>query len=121
MSVRRPDAVTPEDLLRCAFNAFNRRDADELLALVGDDVAWSSDAGMLNKGDLRSFWARQWSNVRTHDKVTHVERVSERDYLVSLDQEIRSLNGSLISSGSFRYGFVVENGRIAALSTRDPV
>lgn len=119
MARSRPD-TTPEVLLRRAFDAYNRRDAGALLTLLHDDVAWSSDGGTLRKSELRAFWTEQWTRTRTHDEVTRVRQTAETEFAVSLDQVVRSVDGSLLSTGSFRYAFVVENGLIKALGAREP-
>jgi ketosteroid isomerase-like protein len=111
--------MTTDDLIRRAFDAYNRQDSGTLLALVSDDVLWPGEAHTLRGKDaLRVFLERQWTRTRTHDEVVHVE---ERDgYVVaSLSQTVRSVEGRTLSTGEFRYGFVVGDGLIKQLKTRD--
>lgn len=112
--------VQAEDLLRRAFDAYNRQDADALLTMVSIDVRWPDNDGyVMEKGELRAFWRDQWAKTRTHDEVTGIERMDDTKFLVRLNQMVRTVDGTRLSAGSFCYGFTIENGLIAHLSSRE--
>lgn len=50
-----------KDLILQAYAAFNRQDANALLALVGDDVDWPEDDVRLHGKDaVRAYWLKEW-------------------------------------------------------------
>ncbi|MEH2455066.1 nuclear transport factor 2 family protein [Nostoc sp.] len=49
-----------KDLILQAYAAFNRQDANALLALVGDDVDWPEDDVRLHGKDaVRAYWLKE--------------------------------------------------------------
>lgn len=112
--------MTTDDLIRRAFDAYNRQDSGTLLALVTEDVLWPGDAHtMRGKDALRAFLEHQWTRTRTHDEVIHVEERDGGYVVASLRQTVRSVEGRTLSTGEFRYGFVVDDGLIKQLKTRN--
>lgn len=111
--------TTADDLMRTAFDAYNRQDAATLLTLVTEDVLWPGDEGMLRgKDELRAFWKRQWAETKTHDEVLAVQTREAGYVVVDLSQKVHAIDGTPISSARLRYGFVVKGGLIRRLQTR---
>jgi nuclear transport factor 2 (NTF2) superfamily protein len=89
-------------LLVRAYAAYNARDVDRLLTMVSEDVDWPDGVGRLHGRDaVRAYWLEQWTRTRTHDQpMTFTHRPDGR-IVVRISQIVRSLDGSLISTGSF--------------------
>lgn len=112
-------AASSDVLMRRAFAAYNERDVDGLLALVSEDVLWHGDIETLRgKKALRRYLEEQWTRTVTWDEVTSVEERPGGYVVVTLDQVVRSVDGSAVSSGRLKYGFVVDGAMIAELRTR---
>ncbi len=109
-----------QDLLSRAFSAYNAQDADGLLALVSDDVDWPDGSGRLQgKAALRAYWRHQWTRTRTHDQPTAFSRRPDGRVAVRLIRVVRSLDGSVISRGTFHYVFRIERTEVVGLDIED--
>lgn len=108
--------LTNEALLREAYAAYNRRDADALLALVSEDVNWPNGSARLNgKDELRSYWVRQWTETRTHDEPVTITSRTPHASVVRVTQVVRGLDGTTISQGLFDHTYRIENVLIKRL------
>ena len=70
-----------EELLRRAYEAFNARDVDAVLALMHPDVDWPNgmEGGrVLGRAAVREYWTRQFEMIDS--RVEHVYTI--RDGLV---------------------------------------
>ena len=105
-----------QELLAKAYAAYNRRDIDALSALVSDDVDWpDGDDRLSGRASLQAYWQDQWTRTRTHDEpVTFTHRPDGR-VVVRIDQVVRSLDGTVISTGSFDHVHRIAAGRIRRL------
>lgn len=113
-----PAAVTGAEraLLEGAYAAYNRQDADGLLAFVGDEVDWPDGAGRLRgKAAVRAYWAQQWTRTRTHDQPLVVARRADGGLAVRISQVVRSLDGSVVSAGFFVHVHRIMDGRIVGM------
>lgn len=120
---------SPEvELLIKAYTAYNTQDLEELLGLVDDEVDWP--AGQAGPGRLhgrnavRAYWTEQWLHTRTHDNPVRFTRppggqtvgsggISQ--VVVLVDQIVRALDGSTLSSGVFRHLHHIRDGCIVRL------
>ncbi len=98
-----------EELLRRAYAAYDEQDADALLRLVGEDVDWPDDgAGRLHgRAALRAYWLDQWTRTHTHDEPLEVTPLPDGRVEVRVEQVVRALDGSVLSTGHVvhRFGF----------------
>jgi ketosteroid isomerase-like protein len=106
-----------QDLLRQAYAAYSAQDLDGLLAMVSDDVDWPDGAGgrLTGKTALRSYWVVQWTHTRTHDEPAAFTDRPDGTVEVFVDQVVRSLSGSVVSTGSFRHLLRIEGAQISRL------
>ncbi len=107
----------PRALLLRAYGAYNTQDVDELLTLVSDDIDWPDGEGgrLHGKEALRAYWTEQWTRTRTHDEPVALADLDDGRIAVHIDQAVRSLEGSLLSTGRFVHLHRVEGGRVTRL------
>jgi pimeloyl-ACP methyl ester carboxylesterase len=105
-----------EELVRRAYAAYNGRDLEGLLALVGDDVDWPDGTRRLRgRTAVRAYWTEQWTSTHTHDEPVAVTRLPDGRLAVEVEQVVRSLDGSVRATRSVRHVHRVEGARIVRL------
>jgi ketosteroid isomerase-like protein len=105
-----------ETLLRRAYAAYNRQDVDGLLALVGNDVDWPDGPERLRgKAAVRSYWLDQWPRTRTYDEPVSFTRRPDGRVEVRISQVVRTLDGSVVSTGTFDHVHHVADRHILRL------
>jgi hypothetical protein len=109
-----------EELLSRAYLAYNGQDVDGLLALVSDDVDWPDGSSRLRgKAAVRAYWAKQWTRTHTHDQPVAFTRRPDGRVAVRISQVVRSLDGSVISTGSFCHVHRIEGHYIVRMDIED--
>jgi nuclear transport factor 2 (NTF2) superfamily protein len=99
--------------------AMNSRNIETLLALVTENVDWPNGSTRLHgKGELRSYELGQWEETRTHDEPIHIAELAPDKYVVRINQVVRTLNGSIISTGEFDHIHHVRNRLIGRLDIK---
>ena len=105
-----------EDLLRRAYAAYDRQDLDGLSALVSVDVDWPDGAHRLHGREaVRAYWTEQWTHTRTDDQPVAITRLPDGRVEVRVEQVVRSLGGSVRSTGTFRHLHRVVGAQIVRL------
>ncbi|HEX7462806.1 MAG TPA: nuclear transport factor 2 family protein [Dermatophilaceae bacterium] len=109
-----------EELLSGAYLAYNRQDLDGLLALVSEDVDWPDGSSRLRgRAAVRAYWSDQWTRTRSHDQPVAFTRRPDGSVAVPISQVIRSLDGSVISTGSFCHVHRIEGSHIARMDIEE--
>jgi hypothetical protein len=111
--------MTNEELIEQVYAAYNRQDADALLAFVSEDVDWPDGQARLHgKQGLRAYWTRQWAKTRTRDEVLAIATPMPNRSIVRIGQVVRALTGAVISTGTFEHDYLIENRLIMRLDIR---
>lgn len=104
------------DLVGRLYAAYNRRDAEGLLALLTDDVDWPDGPDRLHGKDvLRDYWLRRWTRLHTHDEPSKLVDLDDGRIAVRVDQTVRTPDGSPVSTGRFLHFFQIRDGLAARL------
>jgi uncharacterized protein (TIGR02246 family) len=102
-----------EALLRRAYDAFNARDIDAVLALMHPDVDWPNafEGGRVRGHDeVRAYWTRQFEQiVPTVEPVSFTEREDGR-VAVRVHQVVRSPGGGVLSDGEVVHVYALRDG-----------
>jgi hypothetical protein len=103
-----------------AYELFNERDIDQLLAMMVDDVQWPDVAdGVVLEGRtaVRTYWERQFAVTRPRVVPTEFVAVGD-DITVVVDQRIFDLDGAPLTDSAVvfhRYSFREERIRRMAV------
>jgi ketosteroid isomerase-like protein len=104
-------------LLLRAYLAFNAQDLDRLLVRIADDVDWPDDDGgrIRGSGALAAYWTEQWTRVRAHDHPVAFEEADDGRIAVRVEQVVRSLDGSTVSTARLTHLLRLDGDRIVRL------
>jgi ketosteroid isomerase-like protein len=110
-------AVAPDNeaLLRRAYEAFNARDVDAVVALMHPDVDWPNafEGGRVHGHEaVRAYWARQFEQI--NPSVTPRGFAERADGRVAVDvhQLVRSLDGAVLSDGTVAHVYTLRDGLV---------
>jgi hypothetical protein len=104
-----------EALLRRAYDAFNARDVDAVVALMHPDVDWPNafEGGRVRGHDeVRAYWARQFAQI--DPRVTPRAFAERPDGRVAVDvhQVVRSPDGAVLSDGAVVHVYALRAGLV---------
>ena len=105
-------------ILEQAYSAFNRRDIDDALALMTEDVSWpkASEGGkVVGKEEIRAYWTRQWGEFDPHVEPLAITEGDGGKVRVRVHQLVKSLKGDVLSDSEVLHVFTVNTGLIAAM------
>ena len=109
-------------LIAQAYSAFNRRDIDSALALMGENVSWpkASEGGrVIGKEEIRAYWTRQWQEfdprVEPLEVIDHQGGMTE----VKVHQLVKSLGGAVLFDGEVWHVFTIANGLIERMDLKE--
>jgi ketosteroid isomerase-like protein len=104
-----------EALLRRAYDAFNARDVDAVVALMHPDVDWPNafEGGRVRGHDeVRAYWARQFQQIDpTVTPGGFTERPDGR-IAVAIHQVVRSRDGDVLSDGAVVHVYALRDGLV---------
>jgi hypothetical protein len=110
-----------EQLLRSAYEAFNARDIDRVLAMMHPDVDWPNgmEGGrVLGQGAVREYWSRQWEILDPHVEPIAVRQVAPGETLVEVHQVVHDREGKLLVDQTVEHVYRIENGLIRSMQIR---
>jgi ketosteroid isomerase-like protein len=114
----RPNA----ELLSAAYDAFNRREIDEILAMMHPDVDWPNamDGGRVHgRTGVRNYWERQWSMINPRVEPLAFERDEAGRTIVDVHQVVRDNAGNVIVDQMVRYVYSIRDGLIERMDIQD--
>jgi hypothetical protein len=109
-------------LIEQAYSAFNKRNIDDALALMTEDVSWprASEGGkVIGKDEIRAYWIRQWGEFDPHVEPLEIIEQDTGKVRVRVHQLVRNLQGDLLSDSEVLHVFTVRADRIAAMDLGD--
>jgi hypothetical protein len=110
--------VTPEELLRRAYEAFNARDVDAAVALMHPEVDWPNaiDGGrVVGRDGVRAYWAGQFAEIDPRVEVRRIERRDDGRYAVVGHQVVRDLGGAVLSEGDVVHVYELDDGVVVRM------
>jgi hypothetical protein len=114
--------MTTRKLIFHAYSAFNRRDIDGALVLMGEDVSWpkASEGGRaVGKQEIRDYWMRQWAEFDPRVDVLEVVDRGEGTTDVRVHQLVKSLKGDVLSEAELWHVYTIANGLIQRMDIKE--
>ena len=113
-----------EQLLRRAYEAFNARDVDGVLALMHPDVDWPNgmEGGReVGHDAVRAYWTRQFGMIDSHVETVGFESAADGRVVVDVHQVVRDLDGELLSDGLVQHVYTFRDGLVTHMEIREPM
>jgi ketosteroid isomerase-like protein len=104
-----------ERLLRRAYDAFNARDIDAVLALLHPDVDWPNawEGGRLRgHAAVREYWTRQFAEIDGRVEPQGFTADGAGRMIVAVHQVVRDPEGNVISDGYVEHVYMVRDGLV---------
>jgi hypothetical protein len=104
-----------EALLRRAYEGFNAREVEAVVALMHPDVDWPNafEGGRVRGHDeVRAYWARQFEQI---DPTVTPRAFTEREdgrIAVDVHQVVRSPDGDVLSDGAVVHVYALRDGLV---------
>ncbi len=111
------------DLLTAAYQAFNARDIDAVLALMHPEVDWPNgwEGGRLRgQSSVREYWLRQWAQIDPRVDPVRIEDDPEGRTVVEVRQTVRDLAGNLLADQTVQHAYTIEDGLIVRMDILEP-
>jgi ketosteroid isomerase-like protein len=110
------------DLLKRAYETFNRRDIDGALATMNSDVEWPNgmEGGTVHGHEgVRAYWTRQWGMVDPHvDPITFCDE-SDGRVAIEVHQVVRDLSGKVLMDRMVEHVYSLKDGLISSMEIRE--
>lgn len=119
MSLVKPNA----DFLRSAYEAFNRRDAETLLAMMHPDVDWPNavEGGrVIGRDGVREYWRKQWNTIDPHVEPLAFQDDKQGRTIVDVRQVVRDLGGNILVDRLLQHVYSIRDGLIERMEIRTP-
>lgn len=107
-----------QDLIKRAYNAFNKRDIDEALSAMQPDVQWSKawEGGYISGHDeIKRYWTRQWNEINPKVEPIGFNERENGSLEVEVHQHVKDLNGALIFDGIVKHVYTFKDGLIKTM------
>lgn len=109
-------------LLSALYEAFNRRDAEAVLASLHPDVTWPNgwEGGVVYGRDgVREYWTRQWAAIDPTVTPESFKTGPGGEVVVGVRQVVRTLAGHVASDRRLQHVYTFQGGLIAAMDIRE--
>lgn len=106
---------TEEELITKAYQAFNTRDIDAVLAVLSPEVVWANgmEGGYVyGHSGVREYWTRQWQVIDPHVEPLSITRQADGKTQVMVHQVVRDKDGILLADQQVVHLYVIENGLV---------
>ena len=112
-----------QELLEAAYEAFNLRDIDSVLALMHPDVDWPNgmEGGRVHgHSNVRDYWTRQWGLVDPRVDPVRFAEEGTGQTVVDVHQVIRDLAGKVLMDQIIQHVYFIQDGLIERMDIRQP-
>lgn len=112
------------ELLTVVYAAFNKRDIDAVLAVMGPDVDWPNgmEGGRVHgREEVRAYWRRQWGIIDPHVEPVRMEDDEVGNIVVHVHQVVRDLSGKILLKDEIvQHVYSFRDGLIERMDIRKP-
>jgi hypothetical protein len=103
------------ELLTSAYQDFNARRIDEVLARLHPDVEWANgmEGGhVFGREAVREYWTRQWRILDPHVDPLRIEPDETGRFVVEVHQVVRDLEGNVLVDTTVHHAYRFADGFI---------
>ena len=100
-----------EETIRQAYEAFNARDIDAVLAVLSPEVMWANgmEGGYVQGHTaLRDYWTRQWQTINPHVEPLSLTRDASGQVRVVVHQVVRDMAGTILADQNFVHTYLID-------------
>ncbi len=111
------------ELLTKAYEAFNLRQIDAVLALMHANVDWPNgmEGGRVHgQEEVRAYWSRQWSLIDPKVEPVHIEDKDDGNTVVDVHQVVRDLSGTILMDQMVQHVYSIRDGLIERMEIVEP-
>ncbi len=104
-----------QQLLRAAYEEFNARKLDAVLARLHPEVKWANgmEGGhIFGREAVRAYWTRQWGISDPHVDPVAIYANDEGNLTVKVHQVVRDLNGTILVDTTVHHVYRFAEGLI---------
>lgn len=117
-----PLQSTEVDLLRRAYEAFNRRDFETVLNLMHTDVDWPNgwEGGYVHGRDaVRGYWKRQFEVLDSTVEPQAFTTEPDGRIAIRIHQVVHDKSGALVADQMVEHVYKIRGGLIASMEIRN--
>lgn len=110
------------ELLKRAYEAFNRRDIDGALATMTPRVEWPNgmEGGTVHGHEgVRAYWTRQWGLLDPHVDPISFRDESDGRIAIEVHQVVRDLSGKVLMDRTVEHVYSLKDGLISSMEIRE--
>ncbi|GAB3314582.1 hypothetical protein GCM10027299_02860 [Larkinella ripae] len=111
--------MEPQNIIRQAYQAFNDRTIDAVLALLTPEVQWPNgwEGGyVIGTDQVRAYWLRQWQELDPIVQPVSMQETADGQVDVKDHQVVKDRSGQLIFDGFVRHVYTFEGGKISRMA-----
>ncbi len=105
------------------YAAFNRRNAEGVLAMMSDEVDWPNawkGGRLIGREAVREYWTAQWAEIDPQvEPLSVIERPDGR-LAVAVRQVVRSPGGEVVSDGEVVHVYRLDDELIRRMDVEEP-
>jgi len=121
----KPSVVMPtqQSVLKKAYDAFNARDIDTVLATMHPDVDWPNgwEGGRVHgHNGVREYWTRQWAAINPHVEPLRFHTDESGRTVVDVHTVVRDPAGNIVADQMVQHIYLFADGLIRSMEIRKP-
>jgi hypothetical protein len=109
-----------EEIIRQAYEAFNARNIDAVLAVLISDVVWANgmEGGYVHGHTaLRDYWTRQWQMINPHVEPPSLTQDASGQVRVVVHQVVRDMAGTILADQNVVHTYRIDNGLVQRMDS----
>ncbi len=116
-------AVSTEiELLQRMYAAFNRRDVEDVLSQMQDNVDWPNgmEGGrVLGKAAVRDYWTRQFQVLDPNVQPENFTKEADGRIAIDVHQVVHDKSGKLLVDQTIQHVYEFRDGLIQSMEIRE--
>ncbi|MEO6453075.1 MAG: nuclear transport factor 2 family protein [Ginsengibacter sp.] len=112
-----------QHIIKKAYEAFNKRNIDEVISLMHPDVNWPNgwEGGILKgHNEVRNYWERQWKELNPHVMPISLKEPNNGRIRVEVHQVVKDMGGNLLMDEIVIHTYTFENRLIKSMEIEKP-